>query len=344
MSEETGIGWTDATFNPWIGCTRISEGCRNCYAAVETFARVERGKGRELWGASVERHITSDENWKKPQAWDRKASASGNRTRVFCASLADVFESRGDLVQPRLRLFNLIRTTPNLDWQLLTKRPESILPILNEAINLCSECTTEPGHANCALTHDWLLQWVGGEPPLNLWLGTTAENQEMADKRLPQLLNIPAYLHFVSCEPLLGPIDLTPWLYLEFRSSEEKTKAGLTYSVARNLARLKWAIIGGESDGQSGANARECSLDWIHSLTEQCSAADVPFFIKQLGAKPYYLDAITGEKTPFPIKSKKGDDQGDFPCHFLQEMPEVWEREMERKQAASQAASVAGIL
>ena len=175
MGDKTEISWTDHTFNPWLGCTRVSEGCRHCYAeALSTRYRWVK------WGSGQTRKRTSAANWRKPLAWNRAALKAGIRRRVFCASLADVF----DLEAPagaRTDLWNLIRECPALDWQLLTKRPENI--------------------AQC-LPDDW------GEGWPHVWLGTTTENQASYDLRWPILSAVPAAIHFISYEPAIGPLDL----------------------------------------------------------------------------------------------------------------------------------------
>lgn len=176
MGAETKIEWCDHTFNPWIGCTKVSPGCANCYAAVNTFTRAQRAHGRELWGPDAARHVTSEAKWREPIRWDAAAKAAGIRRRVFCASMADVFEDRPDLAEPRARLAYVIGKTPNLDWLLLTKRPENIARL-----------------------------WITDVVPPNVWLGTTVEDQERADERIPHLLAVPAAVRFLSVEPLLSP-------------------------------------------------------------------------------------------------------------------------------------------
>ena len=173
MGQNTEIAWTDATFNPWIGCSKVSDGCRNCYAEVDTFARRERARGLELWGPKAARHVTSESYWKQPLKWDREARAAGVRRRVFCASMADVFEDRPDLVEPRQRLSDLVLSTPSLDWLLLTKRPENAARLWLEA----------------GVTND---AWSD-----NVWLGTTVEHQAAANKRIPHLLAVPARVRFL---------------------------------------------------------------------------------------------------------------------------------------------------
>lgn len=175
MGGETGIQWTDATFNPWVGCSKVSPGCAHCYAEA-----MDRRWGRKRWGAGQARSRTSPSYWKQPHRWAAAALDAGVRRRVFCASMADVFDEE---VPPQWRadLFELIRATPSLDWQLLTKRPQ---------------------HLEAMLPADW-----GDDGWSNVWLGVSAEDQEHLLQRLPLLLESPARVHFVSYEPALGPLD-----------------------------------------------------------------------------------------------------------------------------------------
>lgn len=247
MAENTKIEWCDHTFNPWIGCTKVSEGCQFCYAE----ALMDKRYGKVKWGPQGVRMRTSFANWKKPLAWNRKAEAEGQRHRVFCASLADVFEEKPD--QPEMDewrhdLFHRIWDTPHLDWLLLTKRPE----------NVNAHFQRSP------LYNDYLQQM--GELPPNIWIGTSVENQEQADLRIPHLLNIPAAIRFLSMEPLLGPVNLTGF-------------ASPLWGKLPPSAFLHWVIVGGES----GPNARPMHPDWARSLRDQCVAAGVPFFFKQWG-------------------------------------------------------------
>src|SRR5256885_1960194 len=175
MGEKTGIAWTDSTFNPWFGCVKVSPACHHCYA--ETFTK---RIGLKVWGQNSDRKFFSEKHWNEPLRWNRKAAAAGPRHRVFCASMADVFEDRQDLLAERERLWHLIDTTPHLDWLLLTKRPEHIARMLT------------------------------GPMRPNIWLGTTVEDQHWADIRLSELVRVPAVVHFVSYEPALGPLDLSP--------------------------------------------------------------------------------------------------------------------------------------
>ena len=231
MGENSKIEWTHHSFNPWIGCSKVSAGCANCYAEELMAIRYKRVQ----WGEQGTRKRTSDRNWREPLKWNREAEQAGERRRVFCASLADVFEGRRELIPWRVELFQLIAVTPWLDWLLLTKRPEYFVRFL---------------------------PWYGeGEPPGNVWLGTSVENQQTADQRIPHLLDAPAVLRFLSCEPLLGPVTLS-------RSTEWIVPCG-----------IDWVIVGGES----GHRARPCDLQWIRSILNQCESASVPCFVKQLG-------------------------------------------------------------
>lgn len=219
MGENSKIEWTHHTFNPWWGCEKVSEGCANCYAES-----LSKRTGNKIWGRAAPRKFFGDEYWNKPLKWNERAESEGVRKRVFCASMADVFEDRDDLVPQRRRLFDLILSTPRLDWLLLTKRTENLARLLPVIM------------------------------PVNIWLGTSAENQEAWDRRVPILLRQPALIHFVSAEPLLGAIEL-------------------------NGQFPDWIIVGGES----GPRARKIEEDWVLSLMKQCASSRCSFFFKQWG-------------------------------------------------------------
>lgn len=284
MAEATKIEWCHHTFNPWVGCAKVSPGCANCYAAVDTPARVARSGGVELWGKNADRQIKADSGWREPLAWDRAAAKAGERRRVFCLSQGDWLEDRWDLDAPRLRLLDLIDRTPNLDWLLLTKRPEQFKAVLLRAVQRV------PGDVD---TYDRAIvlgtEWLLGRPPANVWVGVSVEDQPRADERIPALLKIPAKVRFLSVEPLLGPVDLAPW-----------------------LDRLDWVIVGGES----GPKARPCNLAWIRSVVDQCKAAGVPCFVKQLGRR-LMIDSTGGSRfddhTYFKVADPKGGDPSEWP-------------------------------
>lgn len=278
MSENTKIEWCDHTFNPWTGCTKVSPGCANCYA--EGWAN---RYGIVKWGPGAPRRRTSAANWKLPVKWNLEAERKrvrdlhswpagkpmpDNRPRVFCASLADWLDDEVP-VDWLADLLCLIRSTPHLDWLLLTKRPENWQPRLHAVLHHLSEqdgAFTVETQANDRWWH--VQHWLDGDYPHNIWLGTTVENQDMADKRIPQLLRIPAKVRFLSCEPLLERVDL--WG---------------TGATRDNGNGIDWLICGGES----GPRARAMHPDWARFLRDQCQAANVPYFFKQMGGirKPF---------------------------------------------------------
>jgi protein gp37 len=220
--QNSHIEWTDHTFNPWEGCTKVSPGCTNCYAE----ARNQRFSGGENWGKGAPRRRTSIQNWKQPLKWDREARGEGReslecpsceapwkecdcgfaqrRPRVFCASLADWLDDEVP-IEWLADLLKLIHDTPNLDWQLLTKRPQN----WRRRVEQVSERFRIAGDA---IRMPWATSWLEGDSPENVWLGTSVENQEMADKRIPALLQIPAKVRFLSCEPLLEAVDLSHYI------------------------------------------------------------------------------------------------------------------------------------
>jgi protein gp37 len=180
MGVDTKIQWAHHTFNPWIGCSKVSPGCARCYAEE----LMDHRYGRVKWGVDGTRSITSESNWFQPVKWHRLARRDGVRRRVFCASLADVFEDRPELVAPRIRLFHLINETPSLDWLLLTKRPENVRRF----------------HGGDGVSRSW----AESMPP-NVWLGTSIENADYLH-RIDTLKTTGATILFLSLEPLLGPL------------------------------------------------------------------------------------------------------------------------------------------
>lgn len=239
MGKTTGIAWTDSTFNPWWGCTKVSEGCANCYAE-----NVAARTGTE-WGPKAERRRFGDKHWAEPLRWNYAAANYGKRWLVFCASMADVFEDGEVPAAERPRLWQLIRDTPALTWQILTKRPENFQPFLPP---------------------DWGL----GYP--NVWLGVTAENQRRADDRLPYLVAAPATCRFVSYEPAIGPVNWRTGIYEQVTGGWKGT----------SLERIDWIIFGGEKT-QRKADRRPHDLEWARYTRDQCAATGTSFFMKQTG-------------------------------------------------------------
>jgi protein gp37 len=239
---ETKIEWANFVFNPWLGCQHVSEGCKNCYAE----AMMDKRYGKVKWGPHGERVRTSDEYWKQPLRWAKRAREQRKdwelglglwsrhetfpRPRVFCASLADVFDNQVP-IEWRMDLFRLIAATPELDWLLLTKRPENIKKMSFD---------------------NFKEAWP------NVWLGTTCEDQPNFDHRWPILHKIPAAVRFISYEPAIGPLRLH-----------------------LNGPHPDWLICGGES----GRGHREMLGHWESDIRHDCKQAGVSYFFKQMAGK-----------------------------------------------------------
>ncbi|VVD28458.1 phage Gp37/Gp68 family protein [Paraburkholderia dioscoreae] len=288
MSANSNIEWTDHTFNPWEGCQKVSPGCDHCYAEARN-ARFAGGTAIN-WGPGALRRRTSAANWRKPLQWNANHRAffadHGRRQRVFCASLADVFDNavpdgwRSDLL-------DLIARTPDLDWLLLTKRIGNAEHLLRQLTSTgdredgLSHVESKSEHWGHCVAHDWL----AGMPPNNVWLGATIVNQEEADRDIRKLLSIPARVRFLSMEPLLGPVNLTRLLHGD-ESDLDALRGQVVYTSQRFAVppeplgkAISWVIVGGES----GPAARPMHPQWVRSLRNQCAAAQVPFLFKQNG-------------------------------------------------------------
>lgn len=267
--QNSKIEWTNNTFNPWWGCTNISPACDHCYAEMmatvraQMFAKIwEIEIAGTIWGKDAPRLIIPTmAHWMEPLAWNRRAKRTGIRERVFCASMCDVMERneyvgsyvpghvhsdrfffRPDeltLTHAREALWKLIEATPDLDWLLLTKRPQEYSKFLPKT---------------------WLK-----DPRPNVWLMTTCESQEFV-WRIKEILKVPAVVHGVSLEPLVGPVALPEELL--------------------TLKNGAWVITGGES----GRKSRPSQPDWFRNLRDQCVAAGVPFHFKQWGE--YGVDLV----------------------------------------------------
>jgi protein gp37 len=292
MAENTGISWTDSTFNPWIGCAKVSPGCDHCYAEVSTPSRTQS----IIWGPNETRKQTGASNWKLPLRWnvrhDEFFAQHGRRRRVFCASLADVFDNKADPAW-REKLWALIRETPNLDWLILTKRVGNVMGMLPA---------------------DWRDGYA------NVWLGISVVNQEEADRDIGKLVAVPAKTRFLSMEPLLGPItfgfektdcvngcgSVNPVL-----CNNDKDlgcpKCG-SYTTSCSAARpnplrgVHWVIVGGES----GPHARPMDGAWVESLRTQCGKFNVAFFFKQWGGTAKDkggCELASGESKEWPLSA-----------------------------------------
>lgn len=275
MGDKTEIGWTDHTYNPWRGCAKVSPGCDNCY-----MFRDQRRYGRDP--ETVVRAAPATFN--APAKWHRKLAPGGHEW-VFTCSWSDFFIKDAD--PWRDEAWRMIRETPRLTYQILTKRP---------------------GLIRARLPDDW-----GDDGYPNVLLGTSVEDQARAG-RLDQLFAVPAAGYFVSLEPLLGAVDISPWMWpvhsrwpAAYRSPEEARAAGAEVTrhrqalVSAHARFLGWAIAGGES----GPDCRPLDLDALRSIVTQCREAGVPVYMKQdSGPKP-------GQRGRIP------DDL------WIQEMPEV---------------------
>lgn len=331
MADQTKIQWCDATFNPWRGCTKVSDGCANCYA--------EAGSKRNpsvlgKWGPQGVRVLGAESYWGLPWTWHKKALRSRKRLKVFCASLADVFEDWGGqlvdtagnrlwwhptdqrfeprvcvnqsgsflphkefepymLTHARARLLLEIHVTHNLNWLLLTKRPEHFQRHMEAIMDI------DPHDAG-----DLAAQWVLGSPMPNIWMGTSTENQECLLARLPALLQIPATVRFLSVEPQLGPITLP-----------------------KGIKGLHWVIVGGES----GSHSRPFNPEWARYLRDQCEQEGIAFFLKQFGANPQVEGPPDGDTAqdgrrlhPLKLMDKKGGDMEEWAQDLrVREFPRV---------------------
>lgn len=250
MAENTEISWATHTFNPWWGCAKQSPACRFCYAD-----RDSKRWGMQIWGVNAERKMMGDDTWRKPLKWNREASASPDPVRVFCASMADVFDEHPACVEPRARLWRLIEDTPALTWMLLTKRPQNAAAMVPDG-------------------------WQRDGWPGHVWCGVSAETQKFADQRIPILRELKATIRFVSAAPLLGPLNLAP--YLKIWRPLPGAAYEPCYGDGHDLyatSLINWVI----TEGESGPKARPSHPDWFRSIRDQCATAGVAYHHKQWG-------------------------------------------------------------
>lgn len=256
MGADSNIAWTDASWNPWWGCAKVSPGCAHCYA--ETFSK---RVGQDIWGKDHAFRFFGDKHWAEPEKWDREAATSGVRRKVFCASMADVFEDHPELAGPRSRLIELIDRTPNLDWLVLTKRAKEMR-----------------GYFDCDHGGSPVFECRYCAPRPNLWLGVSIENDRFVS-RADYLRQIPAVVRFISAEPLLGPLVQRCRECLgtgncgSFGACDGRGWNGL------NLAGIDWLIVGGES----GPNHRPMDPQWVRDLIDAARHAGTKVFFKQVG-------------------------------------------------------------
>lgn len=253
MAEKTLIEWADSTFNPVWGCQKVSPACDFCYAEA-----LDNRTGGGHWGPDAPRRRTSEKNWTLPLKWNDKADdfykKNGRKRRVFCASMSDVFDNKWE-DEWRHDLWALIRKCSNMNWLLLTKRPQNIEKMKPDF-------------------------W--DEVKGHVWLGATVENQSAANLNIPHLLKHDSAVRFLSCEPLLGEIDL-------LNIKPKKWPLGFQFNpfiqsyvnddIKNHL--LDWVIAGGESGGK--ATSRPSNIEWFRLLRDVCKAHNVPFLFKQWG-------------------------------------------------------------
>jgi protein gp37 len=256
--QNTTIQWANHTLNFWWGCTKVSRACKHCYA--ESVAKVF---GKRLfgqvpqWGAGKPRFERLAAARKEALKIQRQAVKSGTRPRVFVNSMSDWLDDEVPIEWLGF-LLETLTMCPDVDFQLLTKRPENWLRRFTH-FGLHWDLSRDGPGKDTANAHS---RWLSGNAPPNLWIGTTVEDQAAAEARIPHLLNIPAKVRFLSCEPLMGPVRI-------FQPDFEHHS---------NIG-LHWVIAGGESGGP----AEPTHPDWFRSLRDQCAAAGVPFFFKQFG-------------------------------------------------------------
>lgn len=285
MSETTKIEWADATVNFWWGCTKVSPGCAHCYADT-----LSKRFGKDVWGKGKPRENHVKGATKLAMKLERAAARDAHelavtgkvtdqdgseiawhRPRVFCASMSDWLDDEVP-IEWLADMLKVIRQTPHLDWLLLTKRPENWKRRMIAVQVLMLLYAGEEADQYSDDGYSFVKNWLFGNVPQNVWIGTTVEDQARADERIPELLKIPAKVRFLSCEPLLGKVNLSDYRH----SSRGEWK----------MDGFHWVITGGES----GHGCRPFDPDWARSLRDQCAAAGVAFFMKQMG----------GERKPFP--------------------------------------------
>jgi protein gp37 len=334
MSTGTGIEWTEATWNPIAGCTPVSPGCLNCYAATMSARLAAMGQPKYV-GLTVKRDGRQVFNGKIH--FDEAALSIPLKrkqpTMYFVNSMSDLFHEAVP-VEFIWKVFAIMASTPWHTYQILTKRPERMAEVMTlhngAAFNLgvLKAAHSIPGQEG--ISGGW------SYPVPNVWLGTSCENQATADERIPHLLKCPAAIRFISAEPLLGPVRL---LGANDTNAYEFEAFGMAWGDSNHqYERLRepgihWVIVGGES----GAKARPCDIEWVRSIVGQCKAAEVACFVKQLGSRPVVWDCGAGDEFmpdapgygPVgyhgrPLADRKGGDISEFPIDLrVREMPDA---------------------
>lgn len=312
MSANTKIEWCDHSWSPWRGCTKVSPGCANCYA--ENLSHRNPGVFGQ-WGKGKPRVLAK--NWGDPARWNKDPFiadyewAPGLPQSLKPTHRRSVFPSLCDWLDPEvpiewlLQFLRLIHDTPNLTWLLLTKRPELWT---ERIISAASSITDVSGQDE--LVCEWLINWIYGNAPANVWVGTSVEDQKRADERIPKQIKIPAKWRFLSVEPLITSIDLH---YSFFNGADS----------FGSMPGIDWVIVGGES----GSGARPCNVEWIRDVVRQCAAAGVPCFVKQLGSnvvQSWNDPSISPSTFSVKLKHPKGGDPAEWPEDLrVRQFPEV---------------------
>ena len=326
MSVDSKIEWTDATWNPVSGCTRVSAGCDHCYAVQQTYRMGRMGLIAKYDGLTVlngkgDRHfngvVRTHEDALDIPLKRRKP------TVYFVNSMSDLFHK--DVPFEFIdRVFAVMALCPQHTFQVLTKRPERMAEYTQRYCKdgIASWPTDAGGRIH---RHPWIVAGrelakgrgsklmndaaVVAVPLPNVWLGTSCEDQATADERIQHLLRCPAAVRFLSLEPLLSKVTLWPWLNEpESYSIHGRPKRASGASMGIGPSPIHWVIVGGES----GPKARPCDVGWIRSIIEQCKAAGVRCFVKQLGSRPYENEHI-GKLPGAAMKHPKGGDPSEWP-------------------------------
>lgn len=343
----TAIEWTDRTWNPVVGCTKVSAGCKNCYAKTE-WDRRHKGHlaGKKVapqYAQPFEVVQLKPARLSAPLGWRKSAM-------VFVNSVSDLFHP--DVPFEYIdRVFAVMALTPQHTYQVLTKRPERMRAYASSSL-VAKRVALAAFAAGDHAAHKRFDAWIDNTPsepagvlsvtdrrwPLpNVWLGTSVEDQAAADERICYLNETPAAVRFLSCEPLLGPLDLTtvprgtPGTYwFPWALPEDKVGAFARWQEKPMRAKLAdgidWVIVGGES----GPNARPMDLGWAQAIVKQCQAAGVAVFVKQLGAKPCVgeVETAAGSNVFVPdlvgLDHRKGADPSEWPSDLqFRQFPEV---------------------
>lgn len=355
MSEKTNIQWCDSTINFWSGCTKASDGCKNCYAEERDKRHLQEpvshwGKGapRLKSKSAVKQALTMN---RKPWICDECGEALAHRTvslknsdclhlksfhrrKIFSLSLGDWLDDEVP-IEWLAEMLDTIRQCSDVTWILCTKRPENFKARMTEVMKFYEN---RPPTKSTDETWKWVLDWVCSAHeatptvPVNIILLASVENQEQADKRIPELLKIPAACRGLSLEPLLGPVDLSNFVTDFYVRTSQPDGEPEQVQCPPTMDGISWLIIGGES----GANARICEIGWIRSLVAQGKAAGVATFVKQLGQEiiapvttsfgiePQFRsdDKLPAANLMFKLRDKNGGDISEWPEDLrIQEWP-----------------------